>query len=93
MAPLSLQDRHVPYSLPPVTTSLIQAVTDERSLHEGKEEQPTGHLGAASLNLIHAQFGNCPLHSPQRLDEGPSPPWETALAQAKWAEPGPLQAP
>lgn len=54
---------------------------------------PMGHLGAASLSLIHAQFGNCPLHSPQRLDEGPSPPRETALAQAKWVEAGPLQAP
>lgn len=43
-----------------------------------------GHLGAASLSLIHA---------PRRLDEGLSPPQETALAQAKWIEAGPLQAP
>lgn len=51
-----------------------------------------GHLGTASVSLIRAQFGNCPLHSSQRLDEGPSPPRETASAQAKWVEPGPLQA-
>ena len=57
-----------------------------------KRSRPTEHLGAASLSLIHTQFVNCPLHSPPRLEEGPSPPRETALAQAKWAEPGPLQA-
>lgn len=51
-----------------------------------------GHLGTASVSLIRAQFGNCPLHSPQRLDEGLSPPRETASAQAKWVEPGPFQA-
>ena len=41
-APLSLQDRHVPYSLPPVTRSITQAVANESSLHEGKEEGAHG---------------------------------------------------
>ena len=42
VAPLSLQDRHVPYALPPVTRSITQAVANGSSLHEGKEEGAHG---------------------------------------------------